>query len=169
MTDSLTPQVDVARRKPTSSSRRHYRSLGLGMLISITSIVSGCASVPPPATPEVPPPPEPVFLRDEEITNYAKAVLAIEPFRRAAYNQVEQITGQVPLIICNQPNTIAALSKDVKNIAVNYCNKALEIAQINGFTVTHFNDITAYLPTDREQRKLIEDELLRQQRNSFTQ
>ncbi|MGK7904877.1 MAG: DUF4168 domain-containing protein [Hormoscilla sp.] len=167
MTDSMTPQFDSPHRKP--SVPRHWHGLGLGMLVSIASIVSGCVSVPPPATPDVPPPPDPVILSDEEITNYAKAVLAIEPFRRAAYNQAEQITGQVPLIICNQPNTIADLPKEVKSLAINYCNKALEIAQMNGFTVTRFNDITAYLPTDREQRKLIEDELLRQQRNSFIQ
>jgi len=118
---------------------------------------------------EVPPPPPRVFLSDEEVTNYAKAVLAIEPFRRAAYNQVEQNSSKVPLIICNQPQTLADLPLDVKEIAVNYCTSSLEIAQRNGFTVTRFNDITANLPAYRDLRQLLEYELLRQQKNSFTQ
>lgn len=160
MTNTMTP--------PTSSPR-HWPALGLGILASLASIVSGCASAPPTATPDVPPAPSPVFLSDEEVTNYAKALLAIEPFRRAAYNQLEQSSSNVPLIICNQPQTIADLPKDVKEIAVNYCTSSLEIAQRNGFTVTRFNDITANLPTDRDLRQLLEDELLRQQKNSFIQ
>ncbi len=152
------------------SSPRPWPALGLGILASIASIVSGCTSAPPPLVGrEVPPPPPPVFLSDEEVTNYAKAVLAIEPFRRAAYNQVEQNSSKVPLIICNQPQTIADLPLDVKEIAVNYCTRSLEIAQRNGFTVSRFNDITANLPADRDLRQLLEDELLRQQRKSFTQ
>jgi len=163
----MTNQCDC--QTPPTSSPRHWPALGLGILASIASIVSGCASAPPPATSDVPPPPPPVFLSDEEVTNYAKAVLAIEPFRRAAYNQIEQNSSKVPLIICNQAQTIEDLPLDVKEIAVNYCTSALEIAQRNGFTVTRFNDITANLPTDRELRQLLEDELLRQQRNSFIQ
>lgn len=99
--------------------------------------------------------------------NYARAVLAIEPSRQAAYSEILQEVNdeqKVSQVACAQPETIATLPGDVREIAVNYCQRAKQIGESNGLTMTQFNTITASAQADPELQQRIQNELIRLQR-----
>jgi hypothetical protein len=101
----------------------------------------------------------------EEVENYAKAVLAIEQSRQAAYNEIQQIINeeQVPNFNCLQADTIYALPGNVRDIAVNYCERAKDIGETQKLTMTQFNAITVTAQSDSELLKRIQNELVRLQ------
>lgn len=104
-------------------------------------------------------------ISDEEVQNYARSVLLIEPLRQAAYNQIKQLlnTSTVPPIACHRPRSLNGLRRDVREIAVGYCNQSRQIAQANGLPPDRFNSITANQQTDSELQNRIQAELIRQQ------
>jgi hypothetical protein len=83
-------------------------------------------------------------VSDQEVQNYARAVLAIEPIRQSAYNRIKQLVGSsnVPEIYCDQPSSISNLPENVRGIAVEYCNQAIPIAERYQLSITRFNEIT---------------------------
>ena len=83
-------------------------------------------------------------ITDEEIANYAQSVLEIEPLRQSAYEQIKQITGSanVPPIACHRPNSLNELPSNIRQIAINYCNHAIEIVEQHDLTISRFNAIT---------------------------
>lgn len=83
-------------------------------------------------------------ITDEEIANYAQSVLEIEPLRQSAYEQIKQITGSanVPPIACHRPNSLNELPSNIRQIAINYCNQAIEIVEQHDLTISRFNAIT---------------------------
>jgi hypothetical protein len=104
-------------------------------------------------------------VTEDEITNYARSVLAIEPIRQSAYEQIKQITGSsnVPTIACHRPRSLNDLSGEVRQIAVNYCNRAIEIVERNNLTITRFNAITIAHQEDAELSSRIQQAILRLQ------
>jgi hypothetical protein len=71
-------------------------------------------------------------VSSEDIANYAKAVLAIEPSRQEAYSEIQKMLNheKVPDIICTQADSIAALPNRVQDIAVNYCINRKRLAKV---------------------------------------
>ncbi|NEO52210.1 MAG: DUF4168 domain-containing protein [Okeania sp. SIO3B5] len=106
---------------------------------------------------------------NEEITKYSKAVLQIEDLRIGVYtdikNEFEKQSpgGAIPPIICNQKSSVNDLPRNIKVIAVNYCNKAKDIINSNDMTVTLFNQITMAQKINQSLRERIQEELLRLQ------
>lgn len=80
----------------------------------------------------------------EEVQNYARSVLAIEPIRMSAYNKIKQITGsdEVPPVACHRPSSLSNLPENIRDIAIDYCNQAIAIVESNDLTITRFNQIT---------------------------
>jgi hypothetical protein len=116
--------------------------------------------------------PTPVFgaaaqaqeISNEEITSYARAVLAIEPKRDRAYNEIKGIVGgSVPRVVCNETKEINRLSGNVRGIAVNYCQQAKKIIESNGLTVNRFNQLTLLQQANPAVKQRIQAELLRLQ------
>ncbi len=102
----------------------------------------------------------------QDVSNYARAVLALEPVRKDALARIEKILGKVPPIVCSDSNTLDALSGEARTIAVNFCNKSKEIVESNGLTTNTFNQITANVQTDPDLKQRIKQEMSRIQQTS---
>jgi hypothetical protein len=102
-------------------------------------------------------------VSNEEIGNYARAVLAMEPRRQEAYNEIKGITGNVPPVVCNETKKINTLPGEIRGIAVNYCEQAKKIIENNGLTVPKFNSITLSQQADPSLKQRIQAELIRLQ------
>jgi len=103
-------------------------------------------------------------ISNQEITNYARAVLAIEPRRVEAYNEIKGMAGgSVPRVVCNETQEINRLSGGVRGIAVNYCQQAKKVIETNGLTVNRFNQLTLLQQANPAVKQRIQAELLRLQ------
>jgi len=131
----------------------------------IALTIAGCGSEPEPmATPAETPSPSPPLLNGAEISNYARAVLDIEQSRKAAFQDIQAIAGDVPPFSCREPETIAELSEDIRNVATNYCQKSREIGAANNLTVKRFNEITENTKINPDLQRQIQNELIMLQR-----
>lgn len=107
-------------------------------------------------------------ITSKEINNYAQAVLAMEPSRQKAFEEIKTIIGSkdVPPVICTDPKSFNPLPKKAKKIAAEYCDKSKKIVEETGLTVEKFNSITLDLKTNNDLKALVYKELLRLQKNS---
>lgn len=109
-------------------------------------------------------------VTDAEVTNYARAVLKMEPARLGAYDEIKKIIGSnnVPSIACNNLDSVNALPENARTIAVDYCKQYQKIVEtyLGPGSVGRFNQITANLQNDPNLKKRIQGELLRLQNNS---
>ncbi|NJN86527.1 MAG: DUF4168 domain-containing protein [Leptolyngbyaceae cyanobacterium SL_7_1] len=87
-------------------------------------------------------------VSDEEVQRYARSLLAIEPIRQSAHAEIRRImrVEEVPPIACHRPTN--RLPRNIRQIAQNYCDQALEIVDRNDLTITRFNTITVNLQND---------------------
>ncbi len=97
----------------------------------------------------------------EEVMNYAKAAIALESRRYQVMNEIKQIVGEVPRIICDEPSSINALPGNVPQIAVSYCDQARQMIERHNLTVSRFNEITRKQQTNPEFREQIQAEILK--------
>jgi len=136
----------------------------IGWFVGLTVILAGCA--PNRASDSDTQNSPPLTVNSKEIENYAKVVLAIEPKREAATKEILRITkkDQIPQIVCTKPKTITSLRRNVRGIAVNYCQQAKDISESNGLTILQFNDITAAVKSDDQLKIRIQNELIRLQK-----
>ncbi|WP_416674312.1 DUF4168 domain-containing protein [Egbenema bharatensis] len=104
-------------------------------------------------------------VTDEEVTNYARSVLEMEPIRRSAFERIRQITGSsnIPEIKCDQPRRLNDLPSDIRQIAINYCDQARNIAQRNNLTIRRFNAITIAHQEDPDLSNRIQQAILQLQ------
>lgn len=132
----------------------------VGWLAGLMMLLAGCANK---ASNAPTPVPTMTSVSTEELKNYARAVLAIEPKRQEAYKEISKSFDdqKVPEIVCTRIDTIASLAKDVQDIAVNYCNQSKKIAETNSLTMQQFNGITLNAQTNQELQKRIYNELVR--------
>lgn len=98
---------------------------------------------------------------NEEITNYSRAVIALESRRVNAIREIKKIVGDVPRIVCNDSNSIRTLPGNAPRIAVDYCSEAKKIIEQNDLTVSEFNEITRRQQADVAFRQRIQAEILR--------
>jgi hypothetical protein len=83
-------------------------------------------------------------ISNAELTKYAKALIEIEPLRLAALDTIRSKTnGNLPNLMCHQPDSMSSLSSDARKVFVNYCNQAQAIAGKYGLGIKRFNDITS--------------------------
>jgi len=104
-------------------------------------------------------------VNNAEITNYAQAVLAMETPRQRAFDEIKRLigSGEIPRIICNDPQSMQELPRQAQNIAVNYCNHSQKIVENNGLTIDQFNKITMELQSNNELKREIHNTLIRLQ------
>lgn len=102
-------------------------------------------------------------ITDEEVANYAKSVLQIEPLRQQLYNQIKQLIGTPPPISCNDPISSNQLTGLARNIADSYCEQSKIIVEENSLTIRRFNEITQAIENNSAIQMLIVQELIRQQ------
>ncbi|MGF1479551.1 MAG: DUF4168 domain-containing protein [Cyanophyceae cyanobacterium] len=80
---------------------------------------------------------------EQQVEQYAQAVLSIEPHRQQAFEDITQIIGrQPPNIVCNQPSSYSSLPDDAQTVAQKYCRTSKQIVESAGLSVAQFNEIT---------------------------
>lgn len=84
----------------------------------------------------------------KKLRNYAMSVMAMEPGRQKAYEEIKKLVGTPPNLECSKPDSLNALPANVKAIAVNYCNQSRKIVETNGLTIETFNQITVDMQKD---------------------
>ncbi|MGL5508989.1 MAG: DUF4168 domain-containing protein, partial [Microcoleaceae cyanobacterium] len=101
---------------------------------------------------------------DQEVTDYARAVLAMEPRRKEAYEEIKGISGgSVPPVVCSETRGINDLNRNIRTIAVNYCDQAKKIIESHNLTVARFNAITLAQKGNPAIKARIQAELVRLQ------
>jgi hypothetical protein len=81
---------------------------------------------------------------ESELKKYAKALIEIEPLRIAALETIsKKMEGNLPKLLCHQPESMSSLPSDARKVFVNYCNQSQEIAQNYGLGMERFNEITS--------------------------
>lgn len=140
--------------------------VAMGWFAGITAILTGCGSNPASESPT--PTPMVTSATSEDIENYARAILAIEPIRQAAYEEIQKMNNNetIPDVNCTKSESLAALSKNIQGIAVNYCQRAKKfIDDTEGLTMDKFNAITSSVQSNPELQQRIQNELVRLQGN----
>lgn len=97
---------------------------------------------------------------EEEIRNYARAVLVLESRRHAVANEIKKIVGEVPRIVCDEPTSFNSLSGNAPKLAVSYCDQAKRTIEAKGLTVSRFNEMTRRQQNDSRFRQRIQSEIL---------
>ncbi|GBE95011.1 DUF4168 domain-containing protein [Nostoc cycadae] len=107
-------------------------------------------------------------VNNNEIVSYAQAVLAMEPSRQQAFGEIKKLIGggEIPQIVCNNPQSIDSLPRKARDIAVNYCNRSQKIVEENGLTIERFNKITVEIQNDNNLKRQIYNTLIRLQKKS---
>lgn len=101
-------------------------------------------------------------ITNEEIDNYAKAVLNIEPLRQQAFNDIEKIMGtnSINNITCDQPQSLNSLNRDARSIAQNYCQSSQKIVENTGLTAKKFNEITQIAQSNQDLQRRIQNAMI---------
>ncbi|WP_313933815.1 MULTISPECIES: DUF4168 domain-containing protein [unclassified Calothrix] len=107
-------------------------------------------------------------VNTNEINSYAQAVLAMEPARQQAFDDIKKLMGgrEIPKIVCNDPKSISALPKKAQGIAVNYCKHSQKIVEDNNLTIERFNQITVDIQKDENLKRQVSNALIRLQNAS---
>ena len=105
---------------------------------------------------------------DPDVTNYAQAVLEMEPVRQTAFDEIKKLigSGDIPPIVCHKPESLDALPGNARQIALNYCSQSQKIVESNRLSITRFNAITVDMQNDPNLKTRIQNELLRIQNAS---
>ena len=104
-------------------------------------------------------------VNDQQVTNYARALLKIESYRQQAYQNIRQILGKTPPeIACHRRETFNNLPTEAQKIAVSYCQNSISIVENSGLSRSQFNDITRRLPSDQSLKERVQNAIIRIQR-----
>ncbi|WP_373527058.1 DUF4168 domain-containing protein [Nostoc sp.] len=130
-------------------------------VIASASVICNAFSWSSKADAQTPPP-----VNNTEINSYAQAVLAMEPARQNAFEEIKKLisNGEIPKIVCNDSNSINGLPKKAQDIAVEYCTRAQKIVEDNGLSFDQFNKITIELQNNNILKRQVYNTLLRLQK-----
>jgi Domain of unknown function (DUF4168) len=99
-------------------------------------------------------------VSDDDLRKYAAAYIEIEPLRVEALNAVSsRVSGDLPKLMCNQPDSMGSLPTDARRIFVRYCAQSNEIVSRKGLSVATFNRITSQISSNSQLRKRLEKQV----------
>lgn len=114
-------------------------------------------------------------ITNQEITQYATAVLQIDEYRNDAYTQIKDILLSVDMSIneinvsCSDPQNISSVPRsvrrEVRQILTDYCNQSQEAVEAAGLSARRFNEITEAHAEDPNVFERIQQELIRLQQD----
>ncbi|MBG1241346.1 DUF4168 domain-containing protein [Nostoc sp. NZL] len=130
--------------------------------IATAGVISNAFSLSSKAYGQTPAP----IVNNTEIDSYAQAVLAMEPARQNAFEEIKKLigNGEIPKIVCNDSNSLNGLPRKAQDIAVNYCTRSQKIVQDNGLSIDQFNKITIELQNNNILKRQVYNTLLRLQK-----
>lgn len=112
-------------------------------------------------------------ISNEEITQYARAALAIDQYRNSAYTEIKDILLTVQMDIseidvrCTDTQDLSkvpgSVRRDVREILTRYCNQSNTAVEDAGLTSRRFNQITDAHNSNETVYERIQQELLRLQ------
>lgn len=112
-------------------------------------------------------------VTDQEIMQYAGAVLEMDGYRTEAYTAIKDMLLSAGVDIsevnvgCSDTQDISevprSIRRDVEEILVGYCNQARDIVEANGLTPRRFNEITDAHQQSERLSEQIQQELIRLQ------
>jgi hypothetical protein len=104
-------------------------------------------------------------VTDQELRQYGQALLIIEPMRQAAYDEIKRILGtaDVPAIACHRPSSLNNLRPEIREIAITYCNRSIEVVERFDLTITQFNRITVQLQRNSDLASRLQEILVQLQ------
>lgn len=106
-------------------------------------------------------------VSDLDLIRFARAAFAIELKRRAIEQEIKNITGgNVPEIGCYQPEKMATLPNNIRDIVKDFCDFSKQTIRGNGLTIPRFNTIKSNYENDSALKKRVDSELLRIQQNA---
>lgn len=115
-------------------------------------------------------------ISNEEITQYARAVLEIDQYRNAAYTEIKDILLTVDTNVseisfsCSDAQNVSSVPRsvrrDVRELLTTYCNQSREAVEDNGLTPRRFNEITKAHEEDQTIFERIQQELIRLQQDT---
>lgn len=148
----------------TSLKTMLSRNLFFGVLTT-ASLVAGTLTLDSKSEAQIAP------VNNSEITSYAQAVLAMEPSRQQAFEEIKKLIGggEVPQIVCNDPNSMNSLPRKARDIAINYCNRSQKIVEDNGLTISRFNGITIEIQNNNNLKRQVYNTLIRLQKSPDSQ
>ena len=105
-------------------------------------------------------------VNNVEVTSYAQAVLAMEPARQQAFEEIKKLIGggEIPKIVCNDSKSMNSLPNKAKYIAVSYCNHSQKIVEDNGLSIDRFNKITMEVQSNNSLKRQVYNTLIRLQK-----
>lgn len=87
----------------------------------------------------------------ERIEQFAQVLIDIEPLRRQALDDIQEIMGTTPHnILCHKSETYTSLPADASRIAEKYCEDSRSIVNKSGLTASEFNKIATAVRNDRD-------------------
>lgn len=114
-------------------------------------------------------------ISNEEITQYARAVLTIDQYRNEAYTIIKDILLTVEMSIsdisvsCTNTQSISSVPRsvrrEVRDTLTSYCNRSQDAVEANGLTPRRFNEITKAHAEDQTVFERIQQELIRLQQD----
>ncbi|MBR8840858.1 MAG: DUF4168 domain-containing protein [Stigonema ocellatum SAG 48.90 = DSM 106950] len=113
----------------------------------------------------------PAPVNNDEVQSYARAMLAMEPARQQAFEEIKKILGSAepPKIVCNDSNSLSSLPSKARDIAMKYCNRYQKVVEDNGLTIERFNKLTVDIQNNETLKRQIYNTLLRLQKSSSSQ
>lgn len=91
-------------------------------------------------------------VSDDEVMSYARSVLQMEGPRNTTYTEIKDLLRQVDVDIsqvdmsCTNSHNLNQIPRrvrsQVRELLVNYCNRARDIVEANGLSPDRFNAIT---------------------------
>ena len=147
---------------PPSRKRILFQSFFFGAIATV-SVISNAFSLSLKADGQTPTP----IVNNTQIDSYAQAVLAMEPARQNAFEEIKKLigNGEIPKIVCNDSNSINGLPRKAQDIAVNYCTRSQKIVQDNGLSIDQFNKITIEIQNNNILKRQVYNSLLRLQKS----
>lgn len=113
-------------------------------------------------------------ISNEEISQYARAVLQIDQYRSEAYTEIKDILLNFDMdvseisVTCTNTQNIASVPRSVRrqvrDILTDYCNQSQDAVEAAGLSPRRFNEITEAHEADQAVFERIQQELIRLQR-----
>jgi len=97
----------------------------------------------------------------ENVANFVRAAMAMEPKRKQAVQEIQSAMGAVPAIRCDNRDSFNELAPAVRGVAINYCNESKRIVESSGLSVERFNEILMAQKADQALRDRIQGEICR--------
>ena len=112
-------------------------------------------------------------ISNEEITQYARAVLQIDQYRSEAYTEIKDILLGFDMdvseidVTCSNTQNISdvprSARRQVREIISDYCNQSQDAVEATGLSPRRFNEITEAHEADQTIFERIQQELIRLQ------